>query len=300
MKNKFKDEMQNVKIPRDKIQQRITLGVDQAEETMKHKKNKKKPKWMMNIAASVILIGSTFALGGSYITEAAGTIIGQMFGSEKEFTENFPEESDNLSGIERYFELIEEQLTAEEFADFKMLMKEKAEILSKMDSENRTIPTAEEEAKLGGIRENLLPYKDRIIALTTHTVRESQQMVSYPINRPSYVPKGYELESEEARTDTMNVGEDPVVSFRYGGGPNGLGFNTSTHKLGDNEGELESYEHINSYTLKGFNFEFAYSDDRNVQGMRVKIPEEEYEITMSADILSKEEMEKILLSMIEQ
>lgn len=36
-----------------------------------------------------------------------------------------------------------------------------------------------------------------------------------------------------------------------------------------------------------------------VQGMRVTIPEEGYEITMTADILSKEEMEKILLSMVE-
>ena len=36
-----------------------------------------------------------------------------------------------------------------------------------------------------------------------------------------------------------------------------------------------------------------------VQGMRVTIPEEGYEITMTVDILSKEEMEKILLSMVE-
>ncbi|MGE7768444.1 hypothetical protein [Peribacillus sp. NPDC096540] len=104
------------------------------------------------------------------------------------------------------------------------------------------------------------------------------------------------------RTEEMNIGKDPIVEFQYRGGPNGHGFRTTTQKIGQNkEGELESwkYDHINSYTLNGFKFEFAYYDDSNVQGMRVTIPGEGYEITMSADILSKEEMEKILLSMVE-
>jgi hypothetical protein len=59
--------------------------------------------------------------------------------------------------------------------------------------------------------------KKRVAALTTHTVEEAQKMVSYPIKQPSYVPKGYELESEDARTEEMNIGKDPVVEFQYRG-----------------------------------------------------------------------------------
>ena len=125
-------------------------------------------------------------------------------------------------------------------------------------------------------------------------------MVQYPIKHPSYVPEGYVLESEEARTEEMNVAGDPIVEFQYRGEE--FGFRTTTQKIGQNRaGELESlrYDHIKEYTLNGFKFEFAMYNDSNVQGMRVTIPEEGYEITMTADILSKEEMEKILLSMVE-
>ncbi|MCL6574490.1 MAG: DUF4367 domain-containing protein [Bacillus sp. (in: Bacteria)] len=144
-------------------------------------------------------------------------------------------------------------------------------------------------------------YEKRITELTTHTLEGAQKMVSYPINRLSYVPEGYELEKEEARTEENNIGKDPVVKIQYQG--NEFGFRTVTQKIGKNrEGELESwkYDHINSYTFNGFKFEFAYYDGSNVQGMSVTIPVEGYEITMSADILSKEEMEKVLLSMVEK
>ncbi|KIO67077.1 hypothetical protein B4065_2108 [Caldibacillus thermoamylovorans] len=38
----------------------------------------------------------------------------------------------------------------------------------------------------------------------------------------------------------------------------------------------------------------------NATGMRVTVPEKGYKITLIADKLSKEEMEKILLSMVEK
>ncbi|GKU80955.1 DUF4367 domain-containing protein [Niallia sp. NCCP-28] len=269
---------------------------------VKLKEKKRYPQWIIGSVASLLIVGVIWTLGGTYITEATNTFISQIFGSKEKLLETFPDEGENLSEIERHFELAKEQLTKQEFADYKRLIKEQTEILDEMAAENRLNPTVEEEKRIEEIQKEGQKYEKRITALTTHTLEEAQKMVSYPINRPSYLPEGYELESEEARTKEMNIGKDPIVEFQYRGGTNGEGFRTTTQKIGQNkEGELEpwKFEHINSYTLKGFKFEFAYDDGSNVQGMRIAIPEEGYEITIIADILSKEEMEKILLSMVE-
>lgn len=299
MNNEIKGELRKIEIPKD-LHTRVELGVRQVKK--EKEKMKRYPQWIIASVASLLIISATWTLGGSYIADATDTLIVQIFGSKEELLEKLPDESENLPEIERHFELVKEQLTEAEFTEYKKLIKEKAEILSKMALENRLIPNAEEEKRLEVLRIGLKRYEIRVAALTTHTLEEAQKMVSYPIKAPSYVPKGYELESEEAHTEEMNIGKDPIVEFQYRGGANGNGFRTITQKIGQNkEGELESwnYDHINSYTLNGFKFEFAYYDDSNVQGMRVTIPEEGYEITMSADILSKEEMEKILLSMVE-
>ncbi|GIN70953.1 hypothetical protein J14TS2_14280 [Bacillus sp. J14TS2] len=290
---------------KQELKNRIFTDIENLESNEKQVKSKGKkryPQWLIGSVASLLIIGGTWTLGGSYIADATDTLIGQIFGSNKELIETFPDESENLPEIERHFELVKEQLTEVEFTDYKKVFKEKTAIQNKMAMENRLNPTAEEEKRLEELRADLKKYEIRVVALTTHTLEEAQKMVSYPIKRPSYVPESYELESEVARTEEMNIGEDPIVEFQYRRGANGHGFRTTTQKIGqDKDGELESwmYDHINSYTLNGFKFEFAYYDGSNVQGMRVTIPEEGYEITMSADILSKAEMEKILLSMVE-
>lgn len=300
----MKDEIQEFKRALSIVMKDAHFSESDRQKVMlqiKQKRNKTYPRWIISSVASLMIIGTAFTFGGTYIADATDTLIGQIFGSKEELLETFPDESENLPEIERHFELIKEHLTEAEFTDYKRLVKEKTEILNKMALENRLNPTAEEENRLEVLRKGLKKYEIRVAALTTHTLEEARNMVDYPINPPSYVPKSYELKSEEARTDEMNIGKDPIVEFQYRGGTNGYGFRTTTQKIGQNkEGELESwkYDHINSYTLNGFNFEFAYYDDSNVQGMRVTLPEEGYEISLVADILSKEEMEKILLSMV--
>ena len=54
-----------------------------------------------------------------------------------------------------------------------------------------------------------------------------------------------------------------------------------------------------SYSLNGFQFDFVSSKEEKV-GIRVTVPEKGYKIVLIADVLSKEEMEKVLMSMIEK
>ncbi|WP_130859389.1 hypothetical protein [Gracilibacillus phocaeensis] len=83
-----------------------------------------------------------------------------------------------------------------------------------------------------------------------------------------------------------------------------MGFYTRTEKTDPKkEDELTWYEHIDIYVLHGYTFTHGYDDQEmdtgNVQGMKVVIPEPKYEVIIHAGILTKEEMEKILLSMVE-
>lgn len=276
------------------------LRIDKRKITLNDKK--RYPKLVISLAASLFIIGTTMALGKSYIVDATETLIAQIFGSKEELLETFPNESHRLSEIEKHFELVKQQLTEDEFANYKQLMKKQTEILDKMALEKREYPNAEEEKRIEEIQKKAGQYEKRLEELTTHTLEEARRMVRYPINLPAYVPKGYKLESEETFTEEKNVDKDPIVEFQYRAKENGFGYRTTIQKIGHNpEGELETlkYDYINAYILKGYKFEFAYYEDSNVQGMRVTIPEKGYEIILSADILQKKEMEKILLSMIE-
>ncbi|MCQ6281688.1 hypothetical protein [Bacillus sp. EB600] len=60
------------------------------------------------------------------------------------------------------------------------------------------------------------------------------------------------------------------------------------------------FEKTDSYMLKNYKIDYDHSDDTNIQGMRISVSEKGYKIVMIADVLSKEEMEKILLSMIKK
>ncbi|GIN71887.1 hypothetical protein J14TS2_23620 [Bacillus sp. J14TS2] len=301
MDNEIKHEMEKIEIPKE-LDSRVELGIKQVKQEAK-KKNRT-PKWIIGAAASVIIIGGTYSIGGSYIADAADTLLGKAFGSEEKIQkafEGFPEEEAKayLPQMEQHLELAKAHLSPEEFAEYSKLIKESMEL----DAERAKNPHADYDEKLNKLWKEIEKYG--IYALTTHTVEEAQALSSYPINRPAFIPDGYELVEERARTEESHVGEDPEAFIQYRQKQGEFGFYTITKKIDESkedEPELVGYDHIDSYQLKGYAFEHAYGYNDglgNVQGMRVTIPEKGYEITMSADILSKEEMEKVLLSMVE-
>jgi cell division protein FtsN len=159
VENKLKEEIHEMKIPREKIQQRIELGVNLAGDKMNHNKNNRYPKWIFNLIASVILIGATLTFGGSYIADAADSLINKVFGSKEELTNNFEGESEeSLAGLEQELSFIEEHLTEEEFADLTQLAREQLEIIKQMNLENRNSPNEEEEQRIKEIQEKLQAY----------------------------------------------------------------------------------------------------------------------------------------------
>jgi hypothetical protein len=129
-------------------------------------------------------------------------------------------------------------------------------------------------------------------------MKEAQQYASYTISKPAYIPEGYKQVGENFLIS--NEGEEPVALFEYSEGE--FGFSTNQQKINqtDDLERLFDFEKTESYSLNGFEFVYVSSKELNKNGIRVTVPDGGYKIIMSADILSKEEMEKVLLSMIEK
>lgn len=266
---------------------------------IKQKRNKTYPRWIIASVASLMIIGTGFTFGGTNIADATNTLIGQIFGSKESIKKSFPKDEvteENITNLEEELELIKQHLSKEEFADFSQLLIEQAEITKKMVLEDRDFPNAEEERRLHEIQDKLQKY-DEILEPSKHTLKEAQKMVSYPISQPSYVPKEYKLVSEEATTVATNVGKDPVITLKYSSGE--YTFEIKQKKISDNS-MFNLYDPVISYKNSGYNFEYGYFEGFEERNMRLINHEKGFEIAIYADRLTKEDMEKILLSMINQ
>ncbi|WP_146548487.1 DUF4367 domain-containing protein [Rummeliibacillus suwonensis] len=288
--NNIKQEMEKIEIPKE-LNNRVALGVQQAKE--EKKREKRYPRWMLaSIASVMILIGTGYALGGSNIVDATQSFISQLLGSKENFMQAFPNESkEEISYFERHLKIAKENLTEEEFNNYSQLIKEQTAIWSKIRQENRE-PDSKESRRLHQIKELQRSYTDKFKLI------EVQQYASYPITKPTYIPEGYKKVGENF--SIYHKGEEPVTSFDYSDGENV--FWTEQLKINQTT-DLESsfhFEKKDSYSLRGLKFEYGTSEELNKTGMKVIVPEKGYKIIMAADILSKEEMEKVLQSMIER
>lgn len=310
MNNNIKREMEKIEIP-EELHARAELGIRQVKQ--EERRWKRRPKWMIGIAAALLIIVASFSNGGSYITDATETLIGKIFGIEEqaqiqeEIQNSVPDQEAGaeeakaaFQQIEQHLQLAEDHLSPEEFADYSQLIKEDMKLRAKSMSSKGDWDQLDQQ--LTELNEKILSYG--IYDLMTHTLEEAQAMVSYPINYPAYLPSGYELIREEAITDVTHVEEDPFVLMEYQEIDGEMNFILTIEKIDtEKENELEWYDHTTNYQLDGNDFTHGYDDQGidtgNVQGMRVAIPEQGYEIIMHASALSKEDMEKVLLSMIE-
>ncbi|WP_273851530.1 DUF4367 domain-containing protein [Guptibacillus spartinae] len=288
--NNIKEEFKKIEIPNE-INNRVSLGVHQAKsEKMKKKRT---PKWLLGAVASVMILGTGFTFGGSYIAGAAETLFNQLFDSRQNFEEAHLEKDPEFYHLfDQSLALAEEVLTEEEFAAYIQLLKEQFEIQSEIRKENRE-PTGEEAARLHRIMELERSYESEF------ALKEAQQLASYSITTPTYLPEGYRQDNESFSIEKK--GEEPVIELDFSNGE----YKFSTDQLGiDKKHGLEEYtwkdaKESESYSLNGIEF-FYVKTEENFTGMRVTLPEKGYKIIMSADNLSKKEMEKVLLSMVER
>lgn len=308
MNNEIKREVNKIEIP-EELHARAELGIKQAKQ--EDKKSKRYPKWVIGTAASLIIVGATFSIGNSSIADATETLLVKILNTEEQaqFQEDIqkavPEDPEGgakeaeaaLQQMEQHLAFAKEYLSPEEFEDYSQLMKESMVLNAEL-----LINPADEKIEKRQLRLQKEIDKYGLYKLTNHTIEEARAMASYPINYPVYVPEGYELIEAEAITEEAHAEEDPRVTFQYHQTDGEMNFYIDIEKIDPMKEDDLIYDYVDSYELNGYAFEHAYDeqtiDTGNVQGMRITIPEEGYEITIHASLLSKEEMEKILLSMV--
>ncbi|RAZ81368.1 hypothetical protein [Planococcus halotolerans] len=154
MNNKVKEEVDHIKVPKEKLHQRIELGVDQAELKDKNKK-RKAPKWIIGLVASAMIAAAVWSLGGSSLADAAESLFTQVFVTEETLKEAYPEEevtSEGMTAIEGQLQILEQNLSEEDFAEFSRLLEEQTEILKGMEDETKINFTDEESEKVEEIQ----------------------------------------------------------------------------------------------------------------------------------------------------
>lgn len=290
--NNIKQALEKIEIPKE-LNIRVALGVKQAK---MEKRKRQNPKWILASVAAVMIIGTGLSFGGSHLANAAESIISQLFGSKENLMKTYPDdEPEKFDLIDQSLVVAQETLTEEEFNEYTKLMKELVALKSKLQKENRE-PSEKEARKSHQLGELMKPYENKFMPIF------SQQLASFPLTKkPAFLPEGYKLDFESY--GIANKGEEPVVSFDYSKGESW--FNTQQLKINQltdlEKPEAGLFEKTESYSLNGFQFDYVSKEQSQwLGGLRITVPEKGYKIVLITDKLSKEEMEKVLLSMIEK
>ncbi|MFQ3545794.1 DUF4367 domain-containing protein [Halobacillus rhizosphaerae] len=289
--NEIKRELENIEIPKE-LHNRVSLGVKQAKSEKKSKK--RFPNWILSSVASLMIMGAGIAFGGPYIANAAGSLINQIFGSEENLTHAYPEESEEeIDFFDKTLAYAKKYLTEKEFTNYSQLLKEQTDIFNKVQNENRKYPNAEEEKRLDQIQESKRTYEKKFAPI------QSQQLASFPFTKPTYLPEGYKKVSENY--SIHDGSEEPVVDLGYSNGETNFSLLQMDISQEDYLVDMQEAGKTNTYSLNGFKFEYISTQDKSFStkvGMRVVVPEKGYKIILSTEVLSKKEMEKVLLSMV--
>lgn len=59
------------------------------------------------------------------------------------------------------------------------------------------------------------PLWEKIYSHFTFTVKEAQKLVDFPIKKPTYVAKGYELKKEKVETEITTKKLNPIIHSEY-------------------------------------------------------------------------------------
>ncbi|HDR7356506.1 TPA: M56 family metallopeptidase [Bacillus wiedmannii] len=164
---------------------------------------------------------------------------------------------------------------------------------------------SEEQKKYQKNSEEIGPFRQRISSELRLTKKEAQKYVDFPIKTPSYVVKGYKLTGEGVTTPMTNEKINPDIISQYQSEDNVYIVHQSA--VGDQGENLsnkvaEYNEKVTNYELEGTKITLVESLDTEEPSkvMQMIVPAKgknsAYQVIILAGDLSKEEIEKIMLS----
>ncbi|WP_245592388.1 hypothetical protein [Ectobacillus panaciterrae] len=227
-------------------------------------------------------------------------------------------------------EVAKQILTKEELERYTVLLKEDFGYMEKIsvvengerhtDKNRYNSLTPEEHKRAGKIMSELNVYREKINAKFTYTLEEAQKLAVFPIKRPTYLPAGYVLEETVAKAQATVGTPKPVVTMRYKNSESDetksiaeQGFTIVQSEIFDHDYVVDeigpftnskkfAFDTVTDYTLEGYSISFGKYRSGNVKGMKLVVPAKEgknaYQVYINSSILSKEELEKVLLSIV--
>ncbi|MEJ9185561.1 transcriptional regulator, partial [Bacillus cereus] len=139
------------------------------------------------------------------------------------------------------------------------------------------------------------------------TKKEAQKYLDFQIKTPPVVVNGFKLAGEEVQTSLFPGRKNPVIVSEYHRGDSLSWYVVNQSIVRDKEenpfyGIMEESEKITNYELEGANITFAESSESNTKYMEAIVPAKgknsDYQVIILANDVSKEELEKVMLSYI--
>lgn len=225
-------------------------------------------------------------------------IVEKMIGTKKQAFAEFHVSEGRYEYILEEMEVARNLLTKEEFDKFIKLQTEEYII----DKKIRSVGTPEDlepddQKKLEENSKAIEPLWGKIYSQFT------SRSFDFPIKKPNYVAKGYELKREKVEPVITTKKLNPIISSEYRAGEFGYtiyqsdilerGRDPFYQWINDND-KIENYE------LEGAQFIFGKMTGSNVKGMKMIVPakgkDSTYQVVIIDDVLNKAELEKIMIS----
>ncbi|PQQ47932.1 M56 family metallopeptidase [Bacillus thuringiensis] len=168
---------------------------------------------------------------------------------------------------------------------------------------------SEEQKKHEKNDEEIGPFRQKIYSHFRLTKKEAQKYLDFPIKTPTYVVKGYKLTGEDVVTPMTTGKMNPDIVSQYQNEDSVYVVHQSAVRDQEenslNEG-VENNEKITNYELEGTKISLTESPENNtkynMKVMKMIVPAKgtnsAYQVLILTDSLSKEKLEKIMLSYI--
>ncbi|MDI6531443.1 MULTISPECIES: M56 family metallopeptidase [Bacillus] len=252
--------------------------------------------------------------------------VDMMFGTEENAKKEYRYSARVYEQKTDYLYLAEKALTKDEFQQYIKLYKEIINIQKKgapRDSDYESIffreerLTKDDREKLYALYDQSKPFDDKVHESINYTVKEAQEHVDFQIKKPTYTIEGYNQKDEKV-SYFIKRRPELTIELEY---TNGKG-NYTTYQsqvFGESKDPFHALfvveENIEQYELEGNQIFYAtHNSDSNLQGMKMIVPAKgknsAYQIVIINHSLedpgeavfdknvSKEELEKIMLSML--
>ncbi len=227
-------------------------------------------------------------------------IVEKMIGTKEQAFAEFHVSEGRYEYILEEMEVARNLLTKEEFDQLIKLQPEEYII----DKKIRSVGTHEnlepdDQKKLEENSKAIEPLWGKIYSHFTFT------SFDFPIKKPTYVAKGYELKREKVETVITTKKLNPIINSEYRAGEFGYTiYQSAVLEKGRDPFYfwINDNDKIENYEREGAKFTFAKMTGSNVKGMKMIVPakgkDSAYQVVIIDDVLNKAELEKIMFSML--